>query len=103
MNKKEPGVPDFVLLSALTEDALMESLLARYKGDCIYVCLNLFLLFTILFKSLYFYLVCAYFFLHWWFMLTFSSHFYYFTNFHYQDIHWRCGYFREPIQEIKHL
>jgi len=36
MNKKEPGVPDFVLLSALTEDALMESLLARYKGDCIY-------------------------------------------------------------------
>eukprot|EP00026_Physarum_polycephalum_P001521 Phypoly_transcript_01523.p1 GENE.Phypoly_transcript_01523~~Phypoly_transcript_01523.p1 ORF type:complete len:1002 (+),score=198.77 Phypoly_transcript_01523:159-3164(+) len=36
MNKKEPGVPDFVLLSALTEDCLMESLLARYKGDCIY-------------------------------------------------------------------
>ncbi len=40
MNKKEPGVPDFVLLSALTEDALMESLTARFKGDCIYVCIQ---------------------------------------------------------------
>lgn len=36
MNKKEPGVPDFVLLTSITEDALSESLLARYRGDCIY-------------------------------------------------------------------
>lgn len=36
MNKKEPGVPDFVLLNTVSEDALLKSLLDRYKGDCIY-------------------------------------------------------------------
>lgn len=36
MNREKEGVPDFVLLTEISEDALMENLLKRYKADIIY-------------------------------------------------------------------
>lgn len=39
MNKKEEGVPDFVLMDQLTEDAIMDNLSKRFKADTIYVCI----------------------------------------------------------------
>lgn len=37
MNRDKAGVPDFVLLTEITEDAFMENLLKRYNADYIYV------------------------------------------------------------------
>jgi len=36
-NKKGQGVPDFVLMTEISEDAMMQNLTARYKADEIYV------------------------------------------------------------------
>ena len=37
MNLKGEGVPDFVLLDTISEDAVMDNIRKRYRADIIYV------------------------------------------------------------------
>ena len=52
MNRvKGEGVPDFVLLETISEDAMMENISTRYKADQIYVYYFLLLILQDLYRT----------------------------------------------------